>query len=458
MTGEVSIITFQKDDYTIAKLTNNTAVLGEYPGGLQLGASYIFEGDWVENAKYGRQFKFTSASLSWDLDALGILKYLMTLPGVGKATATQIVSKHSADTIKAIEGNLPLGLSRKRTKKICEAHAINKQTSKAVIALTKLGLGPALVTKVLQEYGDKATEIATEEPYRMINEIDGVGWEIADRVGRRGNIELNSDQRIRAAILYILECAAQEGHTRIAKKFLAHRIGRIDITDLEGVETQLTILSSYQAIKQDVDWIGINKYFQYEAGIAHAVTMHKLRNRTFFAYGPDGDWSNATSEQKFAVLSACTGQGVTILTGGPGTGKTTTIDWIVQSLPYSEIMLCAPTGKAANRMGGDAKTIHRLLGYSPKNQGWEFNGDNPLKCDLVICDEASMLDAEIAFRLVDAINPFKTKLVLVGDIDQLPSVGAGNVLRDLIASGVQTYRLTHIHRQSLESGIVQAAR
>lgn len=443
MKGEIQTITYQGGDFTIARLTNNTTVLGECPGGLKLGGQYTFEGDWVENAKYGRQFKFTSAQLDWDLDDLGMRKYLMTLPGIGVVTAEKLMQQHGQDALN----HLP--------KHAKQAHETDKANNAAVLICSKLGIGPALTTRLIQHYGDKAADVASKEPYRMINEVRGVAWETADRIGKRAGINDNDQQRVRAGIMYALECAANEGHTKVSQEKLFQDLDRIGVVDRGVISGAMHQLRLDDRIVDQTD-VSLQEYWDWEKSISMDIVEHKNNNPSY----PHliHNTGKATEQQLQAIKFVCQEPGVAILTGLPGTGKTTTINWLLNCLPNSDIALCAPTGKAAKRMehasGTEAKTVHRLLEYDPKKDDWGYSLERPLPCDLVICDEASMLDVELAYRLFEAIDPGKTKLLLVGDVAQLPSVGPGNVLRDMIDGGVATFALTEIHRQAQDSGIV----
>lgn len=426
----------------------------------------------------------------------GITEYLKSLNIGGCSTQ---LSRRIAETLgeEAIEKILENpgcltqieGIGPKRAQAIKEAieHAHgksaknkkhNEMVRSATIFFGSYGISGWILGTIIRKYGDKAVETIQENPYRL-TEIEGIGFARADEIAKKMGVEPDSPNRIKAGIIFLLESEAdQNGHTCMPYDVLLLRSHFLLGLPNESVKPVLDEMIRHDDInsrqsKTQGEMVSLNKYIFAERRIANK--LHQL-DKNFSAPSRTHDWGSKeryeqliaidpsiryTDEQKMAIEMAVYNQ-VMILTGGPGTGKTTTLRGIIGRLQaYGLVVsLCAPTGKAAKRMtestGMEAKTIHRLLSYHPEN-GFRYNYDEPLRTDAVIVDEASMIDTMLMYHLVDAI-PLGAKLIIIGDVDQLQSVGAGDVLHDLIKSGtIPVVRLTKIHRQAEDSLIIKNA-
>ncbi|MDE6025305.1 MAG: AAA family ATPase [Lachnospiraceae bacterium] len=479
------------------------------------GLYIIAEGEYVNHPQYDVQFKFTSCSVRMPDDTMGIERYLASgiIKGIGEVLAKKIVKKFKADTLRIIE-NEPerlaeiSGISERKAKAIAASYAEKKEFQEVVIFLSEYGISVNLALKIYGEYGDRIYEILKGNPYKIAEDISGIGFRIADDIARKMGISPDSEYRMRSVLIYVLAGATMEGHMYLPKDMLIKKSvelirGGTDTQDgtyygyaeyedaysassvyeqySERLEEQLMELSieSKCIIKeldgQPIVYNSVN-YFT-ELNSARMLTDLQLRyempdselEEVLAGIEREGDFT-LDMLQRQAVKSAITA-GVAVVTGGPGTGKTTIIDTIIKyfSSQGMEIKLCAPTGRAAKRMteqtGWPAQTIHRLLELSgaPTDEGgnqtlrFGRNAENPLECDAIIVDEMSMVDSFIFHSLLQAVV-YGTRLILVGDVNQLPSVGAGNVLKDIIASGCfPVATLTKIYRQEDGSDIVMNA-
>lgn len=450
---------------------------------INAGEYVVFNGDFTIHQTYGLQFKVTSYEESRPEDMDSIERYLGSgaIKGVGPALAARIVRHFKMDTFRVIEENPEelsqvKGISNRMAMEIADQVAEKKGMRNAMLFLGKLGIGMNLAVKIYKEYGEKVYEIIENNPYKLADDMEGVGFKIADEIARNSGMELDSPFRIKSGILYALSAAVSAGHTYYPMDALIEEAGKllgVFIAEPEEILTDLMI--DRKVMVRDVD--GIKAVYLYsvyhtELAIAHRLFALKFEDmpdeKTF-----DKDLHSIEKEENITLESmqreavrASAGSGIVVITGGPGTGKTTTINTIIRYFERKgmDIMLAAPTGRAAKRMteatGHEAQTIHRMLELSGilsdeiSNASFERNETNPLETDVVIIDEMSMVDIFLMNSLLKAIAD-GTRLILVGDANQLPSVGPGNVLKDIIASGCfNTVRLAKIFRQEEAGDIV----
>lgn len=450
---------------------------------INAGEYVVFNGDFTVHQTYGLQFKVTSYEESRPEDMDSIERYLGSgaIKGVGPALAARIVRHFKMDTFHVIEEtpeelSQVKGISNRMAMEIADQVAEKKGMRNAMLFLGKLGIGMNLAVKIYKEYGEKVYEIIENNPYKLADDVEGVGFKIADEIARNSGMELDSPFRIKSGILYALSAAVSAGHTYYPMDALIEEAGRllgVFIAKPEEILTDLMI--DRKVMVRDVD--GIKAVYLYsvyhtELAIAHrlfALKFEDMPDEKAF----DKDLHSIEKEENITLESmqreavrASAGSGIVVITGGPGTGKTTTINTIIRYFERKgmDIMLAAPTGRAAKRMteatGHEAQTIHRMLELSGilsdeiSNASFERNETNPLETDVVIIDEMSMVDIFLMNSLLKAIAD-GTRLILVGDANQLPSVGPGNVLKDIIASGCfNTVRLAKIFRQEEAGDIV----
>lgn len=450
---------------------------------INAGEYVVFNGDFTVHQTYGLQFKVTSYEESRPEDMDSIERYLGSgaIKGVGPALAARIVRHFKMDTFHVIEEtpeelSQVKGISNRMAMEIADQVAEKKGMRNAMLFLGKLGIGMNLAVKIYKEYGEKVYEIIENNPYKLADDMEGVGFKIADEIAKNSGMELDSPFRIKSGILYALSAAVSAGHTYYPMDALIEEAGRllgVFIAKPEEILTDLMI--DRKVMVRDVD--GIKAVYLYsvyhtELAIAHrlfALKFEDMPDEKAF----DKDLHSIEKEENITLESmqreavrASAGSGIVVITGGPGTGKTTTINTIIRYFERKgmDIMLAAPTGRAAKRMteatGHEAQTIHRMLELSGilsdeiSNASFERNETNPLETDVVIIDEMSMVDIFLMNSLLKAIAD-GTRLILVGDANQLPSVGPGNVLKDIIASGCfNTVRLAKIFRQEEAGDIV----
>ena len=465
---------------TVRAGRNEVTVVGTLPE-LSPGEQAVFTGEWTEHRSYGRQFRCVSCEIQTPTTLLGIERYLGSglIRGIGPATATLIVRHFGEDTLTVLSGHperlteIP-GIGPKRMALITESFREHQGARQAMIFLQSYGIPAALAVRIGRFYGDRTPEIVRQDPYRLCDDLEGVGFRTADRIGIALGVAPDSDSRVRCAMKYVLrEAAASAGHVYLPEDELCGASASLLQVPRELCGRALTalLLSSALIAEEGDDGrrIYLPAFWRAEnevavrirelmntvrpdkfAGAIRAVSSFEKRHNVRFS-----------DNQRTAIVRALE-TGVFVITGGPGTGKTTIINCILELLSDgNDVLLCAPTGRAAKRMteatGAEAKTIHRLLEYGGEEGVFARNADNPLEADCIIADEASMIDLMLMRSLLRAVRP-GTRLILVGDADQLPSVGAGNVLGDILASGaVPCARLTDIYRQSETSRIVMNA-
>ncbi len=505
--GVVSKIIFKNSNNTyfvFAVETNDgdDETMTGYITGVEEGMYIKVTGEYKDNRQYGLQFEVSEYEVSMPDDIYSMERYLGSgaIKGVGAIMAKRIIKKFGQDTFKIIE-NEPerlaeiKGISERKANEIGVQFIEKQEMREALMFLSKYGISSALSVKIYTEYGSRLYSIVKENPYKIAEDISGVGFKTADAIAMRGGIGLQSEFRIRAAILYTLNQAVGLGHIYLPKLTLIKWTAKLLAKDAEQkpmneddymvsvdtVETQLFNLSVDKKVLikeiEDEEVVYTPYYYSQERETARKLVEMGLARNTEI-HGIDYAISKIEEEtnihldemQKEAVIQAAK-NGVTVITGGPGTGKTTTINAIIRYFVDEgyEPMLAAPTGRAAKRMteatGYAAQTIHRLLEISGagmeddlvKIAGFERNANNPLEADVIIIDEMSMVDQSLMHALVEAV-PYGAHLILVGDQDQLPSVGAGNVLKDIIRSEViPVVSLKRIFRQEAGSSIVENA-
>ena len=447
------------------------------------GENIEASGDYTDHPTYGKQFKVESFEEKAPEDEEAIERYLGSgaIRGIGLALAARIVRRFKADTFRIIEEEPERlaevkGISERKAMEIADQVNEKRDLRQAMIFLQQYGITMNLAVKVYQQYGQEVYGIIRENPYRLADDIEGVGFRTADEIAVRVGIRMDSDFRIRSGILYVLLQASTEGHTYLPEEELTRRTGQLLEVGEEQIEKQYMDLAIERKIimKQ-----GENQTQIYAASFyymeANTATMLKQLNVSYDV--PDLEIEERVrriekqtgmelDEHQMTAVKEAVRNGLLIITGGPGTGKTTTINTIIKYFEMEglDIFLAAPTGRAAKRMsettGFEARTIHRMLelnGGVDGAAGFERNEQNPLETDVVIIDEMSMVDISLMHALLKAVA-VGTRLILVGDVNQLPSVGPGSVLRDIIRSHeCNVVMLTKIFRQASTSDIIVKA-
>ena len=490
ITGYIDHIIFRNEDngYTVMVLKgvseeDELTCVGSFPVVTQ-GASVELEGNFTQHPVYGKQFQAVRLTEKMPEDALAMERYLGSgaIKGIGAALAGRIVRHFGDDTFQIVE-NEPerlsevKGISEKKAREIAMQIAEKSDMRKAMMFLQKYGISLNLGAKIYQKYGDSVYSVLQENPYRLADDISGVGFKIADEIAYRIGIHTDSDYRIKSGMVYTLLQATGEGHVYLPKDELFQRAAELLGVDSSYMEKHLVDLAMERKIvqKEQGDQILIYpaQYYYLELNTARMLREldifcpedEKIVERRIVQI--EKETGTVLDEMQKKAVQEAAGHGLLILTGGPGTGKTTTINAIIRYFEGegAEIRLAAPTGRAAKRMteatGYEAQTIHRLLELSgmPEDDRegqpihFERNAENPLETDVIIIDEMSMVDIHLIHSLLMAVTA-GTRLILVGDENQLPSVGPGNVLRDIIRSGqFPVVELKKIFRQASESDI-----
>ena len=436
------------------------------------GSVLLCQGEWRVDRKYGQQFQCSTWEEVMPATAYGIEKYLGSglVKGIGPKFARLIVDRFGTGTIDVIETDIERlnevhGIGPKRIAKIRESWEKQKDIKNVMLFLQGLGVSTAFASKIYREYGKESVSKVQENPYRLADDIWGIGFKTADGIASRMGYGKDDPRRVRSGILYTLGQLADEGHCFATDEQLLGTAAELLDVGEEAIGAVLADMSGAGDVITDGEAIYLPPFHYAECGVARRLLALRNGNGSLFPEDepelPRGEGIVYDETQLEAVRLALKSK-VMVLTGGPGTGKTTTTKAIIGALRSSgmKVLLAAPTGRASKRMseatGMEAKTIHRMLEYNPKD-GYQRNADNPLTGDALIVDECSMIDILLMNNLLKAV-PDGMRLILVGDIDQLPSVGAGNVLRDIIDSGaVPVIRLTRIFRQAQSSRIVMSA-
>ena len=484
--GTVEDIVFRNDQngWTVASIKldgdrSRISAVGVMPF-LSTGEHAIFDGELTEHKDYGRQIKVTSYEATRPETKSGVERFLASglIKGVGPATAKQIVAyfgKRALDVLESEPERLTEvdGIGPKRAAMIAESFAEQNGMRNTLIFLQNYGLTPNLSMKVYRAFGDMTETVLRTNPYRLVDEINGVGFRTADEIAMSLGFGRESEFRLRSGIKFVLsEAANGAGHVYLPRDLLLEQAAKVLSAEAELVEGVLRgLILQGELIAETIgDEVAVYLPRLHRAecetarllvNLKKSIRPPKLSKAEALSQieGHEKELGVALCEEQRQAALAALMEGVCVITGGPGTGKTTSINVIIRLMrQLGDVELCAPTGRAAKRMseaaGCPARTIHRLLEYNGEQQGFARDEDNPLDADVVIVDEMSMVDVFLMRSLLCALRP-GTRLLLVGDVDQLPSVGAGNVLKDLIASDtLRVVRLTEIFRQAGESQIV----
>lgn len=500
LSGIIERITYHNEEngYTIARLQDEVGRLVTVVGkmvGISVGSAVELRGNWSQHPQYGQQFKTESFKTALPATITGIEKYLGSglIKGVGPVTAKRIVRRFGLDTLRLIDEEPERlietpGVGRKRVEMIKQAWAEQRDIKDLMIFLQGHGVSTNLAVKIYKYYGDAAIGVLQADPYRLQRDIYGIGFLTADKIAQSLGIPHDSPARVAAGISYVLQQQTAAGHVYSPRQELVAAAAKLLGVNAEQVESAVAQLLASQAIHMEtlpgtdgetIEAVYLLPTYYAEKGVAERLRLlsntRLISGSTRLSVFEGTDWQQALARlqqqlgftlapaQAQAVQTALS-HPVTVLTGGPGTGKTTTLHALIHLLQQAgkRFALAAPTGRAAKRMseatGQTAKTIHRLLEVNPaEGFSFRFDAQNPLQLDMLIIDEASMLDITLSHHLLRAI-PQGAHLLLVGDIDQLPSVGPGNVLRDIIDSGVVAVERLHlIFRQAEGSAIITNA-
>ena len=490
--GQIERITYTNDEngFTIARVKvygqrDLVTVVGNLMAPTP-GEILKMRGEWTNHPKYGEQFKIVQCKTTVPASVYGIQKYLGSglIKGIGPIMAKRIVSKFGKDTLDVIEEEIGKlaevdGIGKKRIRMIRKAWDDQKEIRAVMLFLQTHGVSSGYATKIFKQYGSRSIEVVKKNPYRLATDVFGIGFVTADSIAEKLGFAKDSELRAEAGVLYVLNQLADDGHVYYPYEPLIKKCEEILGAGREVIVRAFgTIAYDKRIVIEDLNEkieefrennkaVYLAKFYVSETSIA--TRLKTLINAPKSIRQIDSSKAIEWVQKQLAItlankqteaIKCATENKVLVITGGPGTGKTTIINAILKifSKLKVRIMLAAPTGRAAKRMseatGHEAKTIHRMLEYSIKKGGFQKNEEYPLDCDLLIVDEASMIDTILMHYLLKATPP-KATFILVGDVNQLPSVGAGNVLRDIIASGaVPVVELNEIFRQAKESLII----
>jgi len=483
ISGVVEQITYGNEDngFRVIKIkskgfTGLVTVVGSLAA-VNVGAIIRVKGEWKMNSKFGKQFMALDYRETLPATVAGIQKYLGSglIKGIGPVYAKRIVQHFQEDTLRVLEENVDRlikveGIGQKRLATIKKAWQEQKEIKNVMLFLQSNGVSTAFAVKIFKTYGNESIEIVKTNPYRLADDIWGIGFKTADKIALQMGFEKNSFARCRSGIVYVLNELSNEGHCYGKREQLLEEAEKI--LEIEKAQVGLTLdsmIENKEVILEEEDAVYLLPFYHSEVGIMQRIKAILAVDTLYSGKDVAGiiemiQKQSAISYdevQKDAVKTAADSKFM-VLTGGPGTGKTTVTLAIIKvfQLLGARVLLAAPTGRAAKRMsettGLEAKTIHRLLEYKPA-EGYKKNTDYPLECDVLIIDETSMVDTILMYSLLKAVAN-ETVVILVGDVDQLPSVGAGNVLNDIIDSGiVNVVQLTKIFRQALGSAIITNA-
>ncbi|MBZ0156207.1 MAG: ATP-dependent RecD-like DNA helicase [Alphaproteobacteria bacterium] len=497
--GQVERITYTNGEngYTIAKIrTKGHRDLVTIAGNLSsinTGEILKIRGEWFHHPKYGEQVKVLTYESVTPATAAGIEKYLGSglIKGIGPVMAQRIVARFGTEALDIIESaperlQEAEGIGPKRVEMIKKAWAEQKEIKEVMLFLQSHGVSSAYATRIFKHYGKAAIRTVQENPYRLAHDIFGIGFLTADRIAEKMGIPRDSLIRAEAGIIYALHRLSDEGHVYCPYELLIEECRKILAAEEEEskitVERELIVQAvaalalekrvmiediNGEEIKENNKAVFLTKFHVSETGVAQSLMKLRNADKALRPFAADkalawvqGELGITLAENQAKAVQEALRHKVMVITGGPGTGKTTIIKSIVKIYGRlgQKILLAAPTGRASKRMteatGLEAKTLHRLLEFSPQEGGFKRNEQNPLEVDLIVIDETSMVDTILMHHFLKAV-PIRATVLLVGDVDQLPSVGAGNVLKDVIASGViPTVTLNEIFRQSKESLII----
>jgi len=487
--GVVAKITFRNEEngFTVLKLQIDknqqvSVCVGIMPG-IQPGESIIGRGEWVNDKRFGLQFSIKAYELIRPTTREGILQLLSSgfISGIGESRAKKIVEKFGDETLMIMEREPQRllevsGIGKKRLKMIIEKWEHQRYIKDIILFLQDFGISLNLIYKIYKIYGEKTKEVISANPYKLVDDIWGVGFKKADIIAQKLGYEINSYRRIKAGIIFTLQNAGNEGHVYLPRNELIDKASEILGIEQQNIIYSLDFIIQERAVFIVDERVYLPLFINAENSVTELlterITYHNKQSPIYNEekieqwlenYSRKSGWKGDPA-QCIAVKSALMNR-ILLLTGGPGTGKTTTIQVIVSF--YKEhgvsVSLAAPTGRAAQRMGDicgiKAQTIHRLLEFNPGKSGNSFkrNRENPIETGVLICDEVSMIDLLLLRNLLIALKP-ETTVIFVGDSNQLPSIGAGNVLADMMQSGcIPQVVLSTIFRQAAESRIISAA-
>jgi exodeoxyribonuclease V alpha subunit len=476
----VERITFQNQEngYSIMKVKvkgyNDLVTIVGSLLDVPVGSVLLCDGDWKVDKRYGNQFVVETWQEVMPATIYGIEKYLGSglVKGIGPKFAHLIVEKFGTETIDIIETDIErlyevVGIGKKRVEKIRDSWEKQKDIKDVMLFLQGYGVSTAYAANIYRQYGKESIETVKANPYKLADDIWGIGFKTADGIANKMGYEKNDLRRCKSGLNYTLNQLSDEGHVYAVEEQLVEAAKKLLEADEEPIRQAMSEMLANDELKQEKDAIYLPPFYFSEVGTARKILGLLSQSETRKNVPLDIDAIQKSSgivydDVQIAAIKQAVDAKVMVLTGGPGTGKTTTTQGIIAAFKTMglRILLAAPTGRAAKRMseatGMEAKTIHRLLEYNPAD-GYKRNDENPLEGDALIVDECSMVDIMLMYNLMKAMRT-DMRLVLVGDIDQLPSVGAGNVLRDIIDSErVPVIRLTRIFRQAQTSRIVMNA-
>jgi exodeoxyribonuclease V alpha subunit len=490
--GQIERITYNNEEtgYTIARVKvygqrDLVTVVGSFMSPMP-GEILKMKGEWVNHPQYGEQFKVVQYKTTVPASVYGIEKYLGSglIKGIGPVMAKRMVKKFGEETLNVIEDDIEKlaevdGIGEKRIGMIKKAWEDQKEIREVMIFLQAHNVSSGYATKIFKQYGNKSIEVVRENPYRLATDIFGIGFITADQIAEKLDFSKDSELRAEAGILYVLNQLSDEGHVyypyepliekskeilQVDREVIVKAFGKITLDKRIVIED---LNENIEEFKENNKAVYLAKFHLCETSIANRLKTLTNTPKSIREIDSEKalEWvqnqlSITLAEKQIEAIKCAIKDKVMVITGGPGTGKTTIINAVLKIFKRIgvEVMLAAPTGRAAKRMseatGHEARTIHRMLEYSFKKGGFQKDEKNPLPCDLLIVDEASMIDTILMHHLLKAIPPNAT-FILVGDVNQLPSVGAGNVLKDIITSGaVPAVELNEIFRQAKESLII----
>ena len=486
--GQIERVTYfnEENGYVVARLKAEghmdlVTIVGTVPG-LNPGEVLKLKGEWQSHPKYGKQFKISSCETAIPATVAGMERYLASgmIKGIGPVMAKRLVTRFGTETLDVIEQDTERlkeveGIGEKRVEMIRSAWQAQREIREVMIFLQGHGVSPAYAVKIFKQYGSEAVPVVRENPYRLAEDVFGIGFITADKIAEKLGIEKESLIRARAGVQFILNRLSDEGHVYFpfdrlveeAEKTLEIDRGIILDALASAAADRRVVIEEMDAFGGEGKAVYLIRFHVSEQGIARRLQellacprQLPLVNQQDILTSVEKDLGFVLSEQQARAVHNSMERKVMVITGGPGTGKTTIIRAIVaiQNKMSRRVLLAAPTGRAAKRMsettGHPAKTIHRLLEFSPKDGRFKRDEQNPLEADTFVIDETSMVDTTLMYYLLKAI-PLAATIIFVGDVDQLPSVGAGSVLKDIIDSGaVSVVRLNEIFRQSKESMII----
>ena len=492
LSGQIERITYTNEEngFTIARVKvygqRDLITIVGYLMSPAPGEVLNLKGEWINHPKFGEQFKVVEYKTKVPATVFGIKKYLGSglIKGLGPVIADRIVNKFGKKTLDIIENKIEKlamveGIGKKRIAMIQDAWDEQKEIRDVMMFLQSHGVSSGYATKIFKQYGNRSVAVVTENPYRLAMDIFGIGFVIADSIAKKLGYSKNSPLRVEAGILYVLHQLSDEGHVFYPYEYLMKKSRETLGVDRDNVAKALGNLAIDRKIvledlnesiddsKENNKSVYLAKFYLCETSIATQLKILSTTPKSTRDVNVENalEWAQGQldirlAENQAKAIRCALENKIMVITGGPGTGKTTIINAILKIFSKLKVktFLAAPTGRAAKRMsettGHEAKTIHRLLEYSFTKGGFQKNEKKPLNCDLLILDEASMIDTILMHHLIKAVPTFAT-VILVGDVNQLPSVGAGNVLNDIIASGViAVVELNEIFRQAKESRII----